>query len=143
MSLPYYPIISGPVALYNNVAVNPQYYTPRAFDISAISLGVSTTITTSNDMDYVIGQEVRLVIPPGDGCRSLNQITGFVVAIPNTNQVTLNINSLGNDSFNPVNQMQAAQIVAIGDVNTGAVNTNGRRDNITYIPGSFRNISPN
>ena len=143
MSLLYYPIIQGPVALYNNVAVNPQYFKPRAFDISAIALGVTTTVTTSVDMDYVVGQEVRLVIPPGDGCRSLNQTTSFVIAIPSANQVTLNINSLGNDSFSPTNTMQSAQIVAVGDVNTGAVNDEGRRNNITYVPGAFRNISPN
>lgn len=143
MSLLYYPIIQGPVALYNNVAVNPQYFKPRSFEISAIALGVTTTVTTAVDMDYVIGQEVRLVIPPGDGCRSLNQTTSFVIAIPNTNQVTLNINSLGNDSFNDANTMQSAQIVALGDINTGAVNNEGRRNNVTYVPGSFRNISPN
>lgn len=144
MSLPYYSIIQGPVALYNNVAVNPQYFKPRTFDIASIDLGVTTTVTATSNLDYEIGQEVRLLIPPGDGCRSLNQTTSFVVAIPNTNQVTLNINSLGNDSFNPAgNTMQAAQIVAVGDVNTGAVNAEGRRNNATYIPGSFRNISPN
>jgi hypothetical protein len=142
MSLPYYPIIQGPVALYNNVAVNPQYFKPRAFAISAIALGVTTTITTVLDMDYVIGQEVRLLIPPGDGCRLLNQTTSFVIALPSANQVTLNINSIGNDSFNSTNTMQSAQIVAVGDVNTGAVNEEGRRNNITYVPGAFRNISP-
>ncbi len=143
MSLPYYPIIQGPVALYNNVPVNPQYFKPRRFEISSISIGLTTTITSTVPMDYVIGQEVRLIIPPDYGYRFLNQTTGFVIAIPSDNEVTLNINSLGNNSFNPGSIAQTAQIVAIGDVNTGAVNDEGRRNNITYVPGAFRNISPN
>ena len=142
MTLLYYPIISGPVAPYSNIAVQPQNFEPRKFDISAITLGSTTTVTTVLDMDYVIGQEVRLIIPPGYGSRELNEIQGFVIAIPAANQANLNINSIGSNSFISAGLPNKAQILAIGDVNTGQLNENGPKRTKPWIPGSFRNISP-
>lgn len=142
MTLLYYPIIQGPIAPYSNVAVQPQNFKPKKFDISAISLGNITTVTTIFDMDYVIGQEVRLIIPPGYGSRELNEIQGFVIAIPAANQVNLNINSIGVNSFILAGLSDKAQILAIGDVNTGQLNEHGPKHTKPWIPGSFRNISP-
>jgi len=34
------------------------------------------------------------------------------------------------------------QIIAIGDNNSGSINSNGRTNLGTTIPGAFRNISP-
>ena len=141
MAFPY--PYTGPVAPYNNLPIEPQNYQPRFYFISNISLGQMTTVTTTNNNDYVIGQECRLLIPPSNGCRQLNEQTGFVVSIPAPNQVTLNINSSVNvDPFTPSTFTIKPQIVAIGDVNTGAINSNGRSPTGTYVPGSFINISP-
>lgn len=140
------PFTSGPNAPERNPPINPDYFQPRKFDISAISLGQTTTITASENVDYVVGQEVRLLIPEGYGSRQLNNKTGFVISLPASNQVTLNIDSSINvNAFiaSPLNDQSPAQIVAIGDVNTGQINAQGRRNNTTYIPGSFINISPN
>lgn len=134
--------ITGPIAPYSNVPIQPQNFEPRKFDISGITLGSTTTVTTILDMDYVIGQGVRLIIPPGYGSRELNEIQGFVIAIPAPNQVNLNINSIGSNSFINAGLPNKAQILAIGDVNTGQLNENGPRQIKPWIPGSFRNISP-
>jgi hypothetical protein len=40
------------------------------------------------------------------------------------------------------NNTTVAQIIATGDVNSGQTNSDGRTQNITYVPGSFINISP-
>lgn len=143
MSFPYYPIISGPVAPYNNVAVNPQYYAPRKFLILDITLGQTTTVTTTVDHDYTIGQLVRLIIPQFNGTFQLNGQTGLVIDIPDTDVVILNIDSSFYSLFQVSTYPTQPQILAIGDVNSGNINANGNLDTSTDIPGSFINISPN
>jgi hypothetical protein len=142
MSLPYYPIIVGPVAPYNNVAVNPEYYKPSQFFITAIGLGQTTTITTAVNQNYVIGQLCRLLIPRVNGTRQLNEQLGYVISIPNPNQVVLGIDSSFFDTFVVTTQPTQPQIVAVGDVNTGHINDDGNLCTKPWIPGSFRDISP-
>lgn len=210
-------VISYPIPAYQNVPINAQYYQPSRFVITAITLGLTTTVTTSTAHNYVIGQEVRFIIPIPYGSFQLNEQTGYVISIPSITQVVVSINSLRNvDTFNanpfvatisnitigsqavltvdqPVygnsiyitgvvgmtqingktyrilsqrstsitidwstlfysayisggtatalNNIQP-QIFGIGDINCGATNTSGRVSNITYIPGSYINISP-
>lgn len=137
--------IVGPIPPFSNPPINPQYYQPSQFFISAISLGVQTTITTTANTNYVIGQLVRLLIPNGYGSRELNHRTGYVIAIPAANKVTLNLNSLNASPFIPTPNIHLStlpQILAIGDVNTGSINASGRSPTQTLIPGSFINISP-
>jgi len=143
----YPPLMTGPIALYNNVPIQSQYYIPSQFFISAITLGQTTTITTTKNHNYVMGQECRLLIPQTNGTIQLNQMTGFVQSIPNPNQVVLNIVSQTFTPFNSTTYPLQPQIVAIGDVNTGDINNpintiNGIIQTGTFIPGSFINISP-
>jgi hypothetical protein len=141
MAYPY--PITGPIAPYNNVPIQPQWFQPSQFFISNITLGVNTTITTTTDMNYVIGQQVRLIIPFFFGCRQLNEKTGVVISIPASNQVITNIDSAQNvDAFTASASTTQPQIMAIGDVNTGVINSNGILSTGTFIPGSFQNISP-
>ena len=136
-----YPYV-GPIALYNNLPIEPQFYQPSRFVISAISLGITTTITTTVNHNYAVGQEVRLLIPSSFGSYQLNEQTGFIISLPASNQFTLNINSSVNvDAFISSSATTVAQCTAVGDVNTGQTNT-GRTNNLTYVPGSFINISP-
>lgn len=137
-------VISYPIPAYQNVPIRADFYQPRRFDISAITLGQETTVTTSVNHDYVIAQEVRLIIFPGYGCIQLNGLKGFVISIPSPNQVVITIDSSQNvDPYISAMLENSCQILAIGDVNTGVINTSGRTNQITYIPGSFINISPN
>lgn len=137
--------ILGPVALYNNVPIEPQYYAPWRFVISAITLGVTTTVTmvipAITTLNYVVGQLVRLIIPPTFGCRQLNEKTGYVIAVNLPDQVTININSLGSDPYIASSATTPAQILAVGDVNSGQINTS--QATTPFIPGSFINVSPN
>lgn len=135
-------VISYPTPLYSNFPIQSQFYQPKRFFISAITLGFTTTVTTTADVDYVVGQEVRLLIPPSFGCRQLNEQTGLVLSVPSSNQVVINIYSLGGDPFVASSAATQAQILAIGDINSGVTNSNGRVLNGTYVPGSFINISP-
>jgi hypothetical protein len=136
------PLIFGPIPAFQNVPIMPQYYKPRRFVISGISIGQTTIVTTSVNQDYVIGQQVRLLIPYRYGSTLLNQQTGYVISIPSPNQVEVNIYSVGVDPFINAGLPTQAQILAIGDINTGAINNQGRVNNLTFIPGSFIDISP-
>lgn len=134
-------VISYPIPPYQNLPIEPQNYQPSQFFISAVTLGTTTTITTTTNVNYVIGQLVRLIIPSYSGCRQLNQQQGYVVSIPSSNQVVLNINSSGYDSFKTSSFPTQPQIVSIGDVNSGATYSTIVNLPSPFIPGSFQNIS--
>lgn len=135
-------VISYPVPSYSNPPIEPQYYQPRQFFISAISLGQTTTVTTTVDHDYVIGQQVRFIIPKSFGTRQLNEQQGYVIDLPASDQVTVSIDSSSYDTFVLSSATTRPQIMAIGDINSGIINSNGNLDTGTYILGSFINISP-
>ncbi len=136
-------VISYPIPLYQNVPIRSDFFQPSQFFISAISLGLTPTITTTANLNYVIGQEIRLMIPPTFGCRQLNGQAGIVLAIPDDNQVTVNIDSSKNvDAFILSSATTQAQILAIGDINSGVISSNGPNIPLVAIPGSFINISP-
>ncbi len=141
-------VLSYPIPAYQNLPIEPQFYQPSRFVISAINEGLITTVTTTVDTNYVVGQQVRLLIPPAYGAYGLNNQFGLVIDLPATNQVTILINSTYMDPFIPSptipngGDTTLPQIVAIGDTNSGQVNL-GRNNNLTYIPGSFIDISPN
>ena len=141
MAYPY-PYV-GPIALLNNVPIEAQFYAPNFFFISAVTLGTSTTVTTTVNHNYVVGQLCRLIIPPSNGCRQLNEQQGIVTSIPAPNQVVLNINSSANvDAFKTSSAYTQPQILALGDINNGTTNASGRTNNGTAPPGAFINISP-
>ncbi len=141
MAFPY--PISGPIPFGTNFPIHVTYYEPRVYFIEDITLGQTTTVTTTEDHDYVIGQQCRLIIPPSNGCIQLNETQGTVVSIPSSDEVVLNIDSSRNvDQFQTSSAKTQPQILPIGDYNEGAINNQGRINNITYIPGSFINVSP-
>jgi len=140
MTFPYpYP---GPVALYNNLPVETDFYEPSQFFISGITLGQTTTVTTAVDHNYVVGQQCRLLVLPQNGPVELNNQVGYVLSIPASNSVVLNINSVGYNTFVTSSYRQQPQIVAIGDVNSGLTNSLLTTNTQTNVPGSFINISP-
>ncbi len=97
-------VISYPVPAYANVPIHSDYYQPSRFVITAITESIVTTITTSVDHNYVIGQIVRIVIPVLYGARQLNGMQGTVLSIPSTTQIVVNIDSSFFDPFiaNPI-----------------------------------------
>lgn len=140
-------VIIGPVPPYSNPPIEPQNFQPSRFVISAIVTGATTLVTTSVNNNFVVNQQVRLLIPPKFGSRGLNESTGFVISISNPNQVVLDINSNNVDPFIPnptfvmFESQTPAQIIAIGDENNGLISTTGRINPSTAIQGSFINVS--
>ncbi len=136
-------VISYPIPAYANVPIQPQFYQPRFWFISTITRGRTTIVTTTANQDFVVAQLVRFIIPPSFGIRQLNEQQGYVLSIISPTQVEVDIDSTAMDNFTSSSATTQPQIIPIGDVGNGQINSNGRRNTGTYIPGSFINISPN
>lgn len=136
-------VISYPIPPWQNVPINADFYEPSQFFISNIALGTTTVVTITANVNYVVGQLVRLIVPTSFGSRQLNNQQAYVLSLPAANQVELDINSSMNvDPFINSSATTKPQIMAIGDINTGAINSSGRRSTGTTVLGSFINISP-
>jgi len=92
-------VISYPIPAYQNLPIEAQFYQPSRFVISAITRGVSTLVQTSTAHNYVIGQLVRLLVPHLYGSYQLNEVSGYVISIPGSTSVVLDIDSTLADAF--------------------------------------------
>ncbi len=135
----------------------PSLYYPGVQVISSITTGSTTTVVTTSPHNYVVGQEVSFRISSAWGTTQLNSlpnssipgspIYGFVTSIPNSTTVVVNINSTGYTAFNTnipvasVRGLTPAQIVAVGDNNTGSLlfGYNSNTINGPTISGAFLN----
>lgn len=135
----------GPIPPESNPPITPQYYNPSQFFISAITRGYPTVVTTSVDHNYYVGQEVRTILGSRNGCRGLQNRQSLVIGIPTSTTLQIGVDTSQEDAFvlAPVGVNTSPQIVAIGDNNSGAINNQGRTSTLTYILGSFINVSPN
>lgn len=139
----YTTVLSPPIPAYQNLPIEPQWYKPRRYIITAIQTGPTTIITTHFDNFYVVGQLIRLIIPSLFGCNGLSGQEAYVISLPSPNQVEIDLNSSNVNPFVSSTFRTKPQILAIGDIRSGAINQHGPKHTHPYIPGSFRNISPN
>jgi hypothetical protein len=133
-----YTALSGsPTGAFMKKVLYPYLYAPGATYISAITLGTTTTVDTTSAHNFVVGQEVAFRIPDYWGTIQLNSLPntltpgspvyGYVIEVTDYNTVVVNINSSAftafdsNQPFADVSGQSFAQIVAVGDVNTGGV----------------------
>lgn len=116
----------------------PYLYFPGESVISAITTGTTTTIDTTSAHNLVVGQEVAFRIPAVWDTIQLNSlpntitpgspIYGYVISVTDYNTVVVNINSSAFTAFDSnqpmsggVSGLTFAQMIAVGDVNTGGV----------------------
>lgn len=141
--------ITGPIAPESNPPIEPLWFLPSNFTITAITRGTTTTVTTTSSTsapstnNFVVGQLVRFNIPPTYGIQEINGKTAYVLSKPSSSQVIVDINSTTFSAFNaaPSYGPTPPQISAIGDVNSGPINAT-RSTQQTFISGSFINVSP-
>jgi hypothetical protein len=130
-------VISYPVPAYSNPPIEPQFFQPSVFDISAITTGQSTTITTSENHNFVIGQLIRLLIPVLFGSYQLNGVQGYVISIPTNNSVVVQIDSSFVDAFIPSPYIATITNINVVDANSVNITANNsfRRGNVLLIYG--------
>lgn len=133
-----YTALSGsPTGAYVKKVLYPFLYAPGVSFVEAITTGTTTTVVTTAQNNFVVGQEIAFRIPTAWGTYQLNSlpnsvtpgspIYGYVVSVTNTTTFVCSIDSTGFTAFN-TNQTVASvpglefpQVVAVGDVNTGGV----------------------
>ena len=115
----------------------PDLYFPGVKFLSAITTGTTTTISTTSQHQYVVGQEVAFRIPSVWGTIQLNSlpnlvipgspIYGYVVSVTDSQNFVVNIDSTAYTAFNSNLTFASypgekfAQTVAAGDINSGGV----------------------
>lgn len=137
----YTALSASPAGATVKKVLYPYLYFPGQTFISAITLGTTTTIDTTDAHNFVVGQEVAFRIPSSSahswGTTQLNSLPntlvpgspvyGYVIAVTDYNTVVVNIDSSAYTAFNSnpevadVPGLSYPQIVAVGDVNTGGV----------------------
>lgn len=134
--------LSGsPAGAFVRKVLYPFLYEPGVAYISAITTGATTTITTTDNHNFVVGQEIGFRIPPVYGTTQLNELPNsiipgspvyyYVTAINSNTQFVCNAVSTGFTAFNSnqtvasVPGLQLPQVVAVGDINSGGVAYSG------------------
>lgn len=143
-------VISYPIPAYQNLPIQPQFYSPRAYVIANIFLAQQTIISTIMPNAFVVGQLIRLIVPAVCGSYQLNEITSYILVILSDTDFILELDTSQNvDPFVPfipttpnLTAYTYPQVLAIGDINSGVTNSGGQTNIGTFIPGSFINISP-
>lgn len=91
-------IVTSPFPPYQNLPIQPEFYKPNFFDIEAISFGLTTLVTTTENHNFSIGSQVRFHIPERYGTTELSNVTVIVRNIPQADQFTFDVQST---SFTP------------------------------------------
>lgn len=122
-------------------------YSPSNQVIIDITNDFSALVTTFDDHDYVIGNQIQFLIPPQWGMRQLNNLKGFVTSIPFPNQFQININTQSFDAFViPIVPefvvIDSPQALGIGDANFGPLSPGGIPPIPTTMQGAYLNKKP-
>lgn len=137
----YTNLSASPTGAFVRKVLYPYIYEPGVNFISAISTGATTTITTTANHNFVVGQEIAFRIPSAYGTTQLNSLPNnttpgspvyyYVTSVTSNTQFVCNANSTGFTAFN-TNQTVAQmvgqslpQVVAVGDVNSGGTAYSG------------------
>jgi hypothetical protein len=131
----YTALTGSPLGATVKKVLYPFMYVPGDNIIAQTVNGTTTTVFTTTAHNYVVGQEIAFRIPSIWGDTGLNSlpnnvipgspIYGYVTQVVSYNQFVCNINSTTFTAFNPNQPVSSlpglsfAQVVAVGDVNSG------------------------
>lgn len=139
--------MASPLNRYNLGLFNSGTYTPAIHNLEDVSRSNPALVTTTEDHEYVINQQVQFFIPKQWGMRQLNLVKGYVLTIPNPDEFTVNINTTNFDAFTiPTTPdfvvIDDATVVGIGDANYGQSSPGGVVPLPQTIPGAYQNHRP-
>lgn len=137
-----YTALSGsPSGAYVKKVLYPFLYAPGVSFIEGLTLSTTTTVDTTAPHNLVAGQQVAFRIPDAFGTVELNSLPndlvpgrpayGYVQSVTDSTTVVVNIDSSSytafdtNLAFADVSGQNFAQMVAVGDVNTGGIAYSG------------------
>jgi hypothetical protein len=133
----YTNLSASPASAFVFKVLYPFLYLPGDNVVSAVTLGNTTTIQTTMYHNFEVGQEIAFRVPNQWGTTQLNSlpnlvipgspIYGYVVSITDNWTFVCNINSSAYTAFTTniavlnVPGLTFAQVVPVGDVNTGGL----------------------
>lgn len=138
-----YTALSGsPTGAFVRQVLYPFLYEPGVNYISALNLsGTNVVVTTTNNHNFVVGQEIAFRIPSAYGSSQLNALPNnttpgspvyyYVSSLTSNTVFTCTALSSGvtalntNQAVSSVPGLQLPQVVAVGDVNSGGVAYSG------------------
>lgn len=138
----YTDLSASPTGAFVRKVLAPYLYLPGVDYITAIDLsGTNVKVTTSTSHNYVVGQEIAFRIPSAFGSTQLNALPNstipgspiyyYVSSIQSNVQFTCTALSAGVSAFTSniavasVPGLTWAQVVAVGDVNSGGAAFSG------------------
>lgn len=77
----------------------PQLFSPRSRFITALTLGASTSVVTSVDHGYGVGEYITLAVPAAFGSSEINGLSGRVLSITSANEFVVDIDSAAASAF--------------------------------------------
>lgn len=132
---------------YNLGLFNSGTYIPFLCDVTAVTQDFPCLVTTSVAHGFVVGNSVQFSIPQQWGMRQLNGLKGFVLSIPQDNQIIVDIDTRTFDPFvtpspPPLVVIDPAQVSGIGDENYGKLSPGGIPQLPNTVQGAFLNTPP-
>ena len=125
---------------------NSGTYLPFRCDVTNVTQGQSTVVTTSVNHGFVVGNSVTFIIPKQWGIIQLNGMKGFVTSIT-ANTLTVNIDSTFFDAFvtptvTSPTVIDNAQVLCVGDANSGTLSPGSVFAKPNTVPGAYYNTFP-
>lgn len=147
----YTALSASPTGAFVRQVLYPWLYLPGVNYISSLTLsGTNVVVNTMSNHNYVVGQEIAFRIPTVFGSTQLNSLPNtsipgspiyfYVSAVTSNTQFTCtaisaNVSAFtSNPTFASVPGLTWAQVVAVGDVNTGGTPYSG---GVLYPSPSF------
>lgn len=137
----YTNLSASPAGATVKLVLFPYLYAPGVSFINSITLGSTTTITTTAPHNLNLGSEVAFRIPQQWGTTQLNALSdprrpgsplyGYVMSVVSATSVVVKINSSNFTAYNsniPVTGvvgLSFPQMIAAGDINSGGTNYSG------------------
>ena|SRR5271157_2638923 len=130
----------------NHGLYNSGTYLPFVCNITAVTQAQQAVVTTAVNHSFLVGNEVTFQIPKQYGMRQLNGLNGSILSTT-TNTITVNIDTTQFDAFSVPSVpatvvLDPAQVLAIGDTNSGYQEIGNVVPIPQTIPGSFYNTYP-
>lgn len=92
-------IVTSPFPPYQNFPIDSDFYVPNFFIVSTITVGQTTTITTTATNNFVAGQIIRFQIPSRYRTRELNEKEAIILSISSDTEFVCDIESFGFTPF--------------------------------------------
>jgi hypothetical protein len=77
----------------------PQLFSPRSRFITALTLGATTSVVTSVDHGYGLGEYITLAVPAAFGSSEINGLSGKVLSITSASEFVVEIDSAAASAF--------------------------------------------